>query len=336
MSTEYCGLDGVRKIASLMRGDENILIGVRPFGFHAGNLSADVVYPLILCEELKRQGKEPYLNITFFMNDYEQYEIVGHRNDPDEDDEVNIYPKGKTLQYEREPLDNSLTVVDYWSSKIISHMDVIRHAYPNVMIKYQRTSDLRSTDLYREVLNLSLNKPNEIASIFKEVSGKHVHLPAEFARVVCVNCEMPVPGTQMNNETVRALCDCGNETCDHFSKLDYWVNHNLLGISKLSVQNGFFLWMLGYDHKQFHSGEIKARVIDQFGLAARDCNRVYAPLLLREDGRKMSKSSGNIAYARIGDLLENLRRVEDMSFTMPDSQLFPYIQEISLNGYQPK
>lgn len=334
--SEYVGLAGIKSIASRMNGDENILIGVRPFGFHAGNVSADVVYPLLLCEELLKQKKVPRLNITFYMNDYEQFEIIGHPNDLEEDDEVNIYPKGKTLQYEKSPINPKLTMVEYWGPIIIAHMDLIKQAYPNVRIRYLRTSDLNSTSLFRDVLNVSINKTDKVASVFSEVSGKRVHLPAEFVRVVCPSCEIPIPETKMDNDIISASCRCGSEVYGHFSSADYWLNHNMVGLAKLTPHDSYFLWMLGYDHKQFHSGDIKARIMSHFGLAAQDCNRVYAPLLLREDGRKMSKSSNNIAYARISDLIEKLRKTEGMSFTMPDSKLFPNMQEITLGDYRPE
>lgn len=227
-------------------------------------------------------------------------------------------------------------MVDYWGPIIISHMNLIRQVHPGVTIRYLRTSDLRSVPLFGDVLNVSINHADEVASIFAEVSGKHVHLPAEFARVVCPSCEIPIPKTKIEKDIVRASCQCGAEVCEHFSEANYWLNHNMVGIAKLTLQDNYFLWMLGYDHKQFHSGGIKAKIMSHFGLAAQDCNRIYAPLLLREDGRKMSKSSYNIAYAHVIDLLEKLRTTEGVSFTMPDSELFPIMQEITLGDYKPE
>lgn len=46
----YLYLDGLETLAREVRGDENIHIGIRPYGFHAGNNLALVAYPYILCD----------------------------------------------------------------------------------------------------------------------------------------------------------------------------------------------------------------------------------------------------------------------------------------------
>ena len=52
-------------------------MGIRPFGFHAGNLLSLYVYPYLFCEEVQENGKP--VNFTFFcsINDYEQDELDG-------------------------------------------------------------------------------------------------------------------------------------------------------------------------------------------------------------------------------------------------------------------
>lgn len=161
---------------------------------------------------------------------------------------------------------------------------------------------------------------------------RKVYLPAEFARAVCNSCYEPVPTTSISQGIVYVNCRCGNNTKDNFEKFDYWMNHNLLGITKLSPDYNFSLWMLGYDHKQYHSGAVKERIIDEFGLAAKSCSRVYAPLILREDGKKMGKSNGNVGYIPIDIMLDRIRGVNERYVVIKDRDISSNIDVMKLNA----
>src|SRR3989344_4571671 len=62
---------GIEELAHEVKGNENIYLGIRPYGFHAGNMLAFIIYPLLLCEEVRKMGVIPSFNIFIFINDWE-------------------------------------------------------------------------------------------------------------------------------------------------------------------------------------------------------------------------------------------------------------------------
>lgn len=73
----YLYLSGLKSLAKKIKGNENVHIGIRPYGFHGGNVLSLIVYPYLLCKELNKLGKKPKLKFTISINDYEQDELDG-------------------------------------------------------------------------------------------------------------------------------------------------------------------------------------------------------------------------------------------------------------------
>ena len=48
----YFFYSGIKELATTLSGKENIYLGIRPYGFHAGNKIPFVIYPMLLCEEM--------------------------------------------------------------------------------------------------------------------------------------------------------------------------------------------------------------------------------------------------------------------------------------------
>lgn len=46
----YLYLRGLKNLAKKIKGNENVHIGIRPYGFHGGNVLSLVVYPYLLCK----------------------------------------------------------------------------------------------------------------------------------------------------------------------------------------------------------------------------------------------------------------------------------------------
>ena len=55
----YLLMNGLKEIAHEFTGDENIFLGIKPYGFHAGNRIPFVAYPILLCEELEKMANRP-------------------------------------------------------------------------------------------------------------------------------------------------------------------------------------------------------------------------------------------------------------------------------------
>lgn len=58
----YLLMDGLKEIAKEFKGTENIFLGIKPYGFHAGNKIPFVAYPMLLCEELEKNNKKAQFN----------------------------------------------------------------------------------------------------------------------------------------------------------------------------------------------------------------------------------------------------------------------------------
>lgn len=91
---------GIKQLAQEITGKENIYLGIKPYGFHAGNMLPFVLYPMLLCEEVKKLGKEPEFNIFIFINDWEQDRLAGPnvKSYP-----FNVFPENTTFQYVSDP-----------------------------------------------------------------------------------------------------------------------------------------------------------------------------------------------------------------------------------------
>ncbi len=65
-NSPYVYKKGLVELVSTLNGNERIHVGIRPYGFHAGNVVALVSYPKLLCEEYKRQYKKPLVLLLFY------------------------------------------------------------------------------------------------------------------------------------------------------------------------------------------------------------------------------------------------------------------------------
>lgn len=146
-------------------------IGIRPFGFHAGNMTSIVAYPILLGEEMRRIGKEPKFDLHCWFNDIEQHSIVGHDKDPLHDDEANIYPAGKTLQFTPAPSGYPGSVVDYWQPLIENGVTKIKERFPEISITFHRTSELKALPAFEDAVLKAIRSP-DIASL----SQKAMHI----------------------------------------------------------------------------------------------------------------------------------------------------------------
>lgn len=318
---DYYGGNGLRRLAERFRGDENFCLGIRPFGFHAGNMAACVAYPILLAEELEKQGKMPTFSLTCFLNDYEQHRVTGHASCPDDDDENNIYPLDATMQFTY-PDSGQQSVVDIWESVIRRNLDAVSQRFPGVSVTVRRSSEIKESALFADTLRAGLNNADQIADICEDLTGVRVLRPAEYARVVCPDCHTPVAKTRMKGDKIDTRCPpCDRPIHGTYTDFDYWMNHKLLGIAKLAPEDNYVLWFTGSDHKKYRTDAIRRAIMERFNLLAKPCDRVYAPLLVREDGQKMGKSNHNTADIDLDVLLDTLRGNDAESIVVRDSVL---------------
>lgn len=313
MSETYVSLTGLKNISSILRGDETMGIGIRPFGFHAGNMASIVAYPIILCEMMRLARKEPAFDIHCWLNDIEQHAIIGHDKDPDHDDEANIYPRGTTMQFTPAPGGFEGSVVDYWGPMIQNGVLEIQRRFPNIRMSFHRTSELKSSPTFEHAVLKAIEHADTIADITQSHLNMPVHRPAEFVRAICGSCTTPVPRTEATaDHLIKTDCPrCGHQAIGPVSSFDWWLMHRVLTMPKLSaVEGGFDIWMMGYDHFQERETPVREILGKLFEIKVKNYTAIHGPLILAPDGRKMGKSNGNVAYVPLDDLLDPLRHNE--------------------------
>jgi lysyl-tRNA synthetase class I len=312
MTAHYVSLAGLEQITRELSGDETMGIGIRPFGFHAGNMTSIVAYPILLCEAMDALGKVPAFNIHCWFNDIEQYGVVGHYSDPIHQNEANIYPAGRTLQFTPAPGQFPGTVVDYWAPLIKNGVMEIQKRFPSIHLTFHKTSDLRTLPTFRSAVIQAIQSRDFIADLTQEHLHKTVHRPAEFVRAICPDCKTPVKDTQSTHEDKISIdcADCGTRVTADVADFDWWLQHRILTMPKLSVGPGFDIWMMGYDHFQEKETTVREALAEKFNITAKNYTAIHAPLILSYDGRKMGKSNHNVAYVPLEGLLDLLRKNE--------------------------
>ncbi len=309
-TNSYVGWQGLIQASKEMHGSETMGIGIRPFGFHAGNMTSIVAYPILLCEEMRKLGKEPHFDLHCFLNDIEQHSIVGHEKDPDNDDEANIYPAGKTLQFTLAPDGFEGSVVDYWQPLITNGVMEITKRFPCVRLSIHKTSDLKKMPIFTDIVHKAIVFADEIADLTEQHLCMPVHRPADFVRAVCPACKVPAKNTKNAEEVGSVFLECqkcGKELVAPIDKLDWWLQHRIVTLPKLLVGSGFDVWMMGFDHYEQKETPVRLALAKMFGITAKNYTAIHAPLIHSFDGKKMGKSNHNVAYAALEDLLSLLR-----------------------------
>jgi hypothetical protein len=310
----YYYYEGVRLLARQFRGDENIYLGIRPYGFHAGNLLTLVFYPMLLCEELKKLGKTPRFNFFVFINDWEQDELDGL--DPKKYP-FNIYPKNTTLQY----LNNHLggKVLDIWFPVINSHVSIIQKSYPDTHIELVKNSDLKHNPRMKYYLLETIKRPEELGNLFQK-NSEHVVLdsPRSYAMAVCPVCQKSRGFSRVSiskgKDYIVHKCEiCKHEIVEDYEYFDYWFYHKPLAIPRLEIFK-IDLCITGSDHLKEKDFGIRNELIRFFGAKIKPFKTLYAPLVLGPDGNKMGKSHKNCILPEVDAFSNFFYKNIDKSF----------------------
>lgn len=294
-------LEGVQQLAKEVRGDERIHIGIRPYGFHAGNALALLTYPYLLCYYTRLAGKEP--NFTFFisLNDYEQDSLAGP--DPSRYP-FNIHPMETTIQHLRDEFGCCASMVDHWEPRIKHECLTLLMEYPGIHLQFWRNSSLKTHHHFREFFRLTIEQPKQLADIFKRYSGKEVLAhPMSYGCLVCPQCKRTQGSTVFRDDTIVWKCSlCSARAQGDFSAFDYWWYHKPLLLARLIIFN-IDITISGGDHYSEGDFAIRRELIRCYAPDYKEPRMLFAPLLIAPDGRKMSKSRANTARVDSATLL---------------------------------
>lgn len=304
----YLNNEGIKSLAKEVVGNERIHMGIRPFGIHAGNLISLYVYPYLFCEEVKKNGKP--VNFTFFcsVNDYEQDELDGpdYRKYP-----FNIYPKNTTLGYAEDSSVCDGLLIDHWLPIIKKSILKLKESFPGLKIFFVKNSELKSDLKFREILTSTLKNPFEQADIYRRFTDKEILTePIQYAGVVCPICKKTKGQTRahrVNGDFIRWDCaTCGISLNAPYSTYDYWFYHKPLFTARLSIFN-IDITFSGADHLTEGDFLIREEFIKRFNPGLKVPKMFFAPLLLAENGEKMSKSRKNTEFGNPKKMVDYCR-----------------------------
>lgn len=293
-------LDGVKQAAKAMIGDEMVHMGIRPYAMHAGNMLAIVVYPILLCEELERNGKTPKLTFLLSLNDWEQAALTG------EDIykfTFDVQPEHSTLEHSYE--DDGRLTVDVWGEEIKKAVQEIKNRYPGVCIKAVRNSELKEHEEMKQVILKTLREKDTLKEVMLSSSGKPTNNSAScFANAICPECKHANTDTIVQNETLVASCRrCKVAYQGQYEEFSYWIYHKPLFAARWMIF-GFSHSISGGDH--FHEGDVETRKAlyeFYFDKTTPKLEMIFSPVLIAENGQKMSKSRRNHHSMRLDQIL---------------------------------
>ncbi len=313
----YFYLNGIRELSDELRGDENIYLGIRPYGFHAGNMSTLVVYPMLLCKEIIKLGKVPRFNFYVFINDWEQQKLDGV-------DPVlypfNIMPKYTTWQFMPDPIDNKFSIVDFWEPVISNHIGYVNHYFPETTSVVVRNSAMKNVPVMKRCLLQTITHPEIVLKILKENSTKSTLDKAIYASAVCPKCHAARGDSRvvMKDTIIHNCTNCHSKTKDKYENFEYWFYHKPLALPRIEAYK-IDLCITGTDHFREGDFEVRQKLFEAYNIKTPCPKTLYAPTILGRNNLVMGKSKGNAENIGLDKLLQLIIQNPDVGeIKIPD------------------
>lgn len=322
----YLYFKGLKKLAKEVNGNEVVHIGIRPYGFHAGNAMALIVYPYLLCKYIEKEGKEPKLQFVISLNDWEQDALDGpdYRKYP-----FNIYPKNTSLQFTRDEYGCCDSVVNHWQPIIENSLVKLKMRFPGISLSFVRNSDLVGHAFFKDLLLETIRNPKEQSYILKQYSGKDIlNEPIQYAGAICPKCKRSHGKTTITEDDL--VCweceECGTVREGEFDKFQYWWYHKPLLLARMEIFK-IDITLSGGDH--FSEGDFKIReaFIKKYSPKTKEPKMLFTPTVIALDGEKMSKSRDNTAFADIEKLIKAVDNYEEENFYITQDLILNKIDE---------
>jgi hypothetical protein len=301
----YLLMDGLKEIAQGFTGTENIFLGIKPYGFHAGNKIPFVAYPILLCEELERHGKKAKFNFFVFINDWEQT-----RFDPEKTNwkefPFNVIPQFTTFQFSKDKTHD----VDYWENVICSAVHEIKEHFPNVSIKCVRNSSMRDLPIMKEVVLKTIKSPDLLGNIMSNLGFPlHKNFPYTYCNPICPKCTSArTVATITKDDNISLTCsDCGHRGIYEYHDLYYWLYHKILALPRIKYFD-IDLCISGLDHYKEKDFDSRYALYDAYGIKMKPTYILYTPALHGTNGLQMGKSRNNCIDIETEKLLSLLRK----------------------------
>lgn len=291
MGGRFYRWEGLQRISLDLDGTESIMLGCRPYGFHAGNMLAMVAYPYALASLVAQRGVVPRFTFNVTYNDIELVNPWFYSGSPfclERWDRT-------TIQCSPDPGDCCKSLAEHWQKFIKTQFDRIREDFPSIQLNFTPTSEMLSHKRFTAVLESSIQDPEHIAQFISEVCGYQL-IPGKiaYAGAVCPRCNIIDGETHIMAHSTRFRCHvCETDVEGEFDGFSYWMNHLPLGVAKEAYQHSD-IWISGGDY-------LGDNVYDVYGALAHDLDidtfshitHLMTPVVLGSDSKPMHKSSGN-------------------------------------------
>ncbi|MBP7134329.1 hypothetical protein KBA73_03870 [Patescibacteria group bacterium] len=326
MPKPHLYFQGLLDLVSESTGEEVVHIGIRPYGFHAGNALTFVAYPYLLCKYLEKSGKEPKIQFIISINDWEQDALDGPdpRTYP-----FNIYPKNTSLQFTEDEQGCCSSVVEHWQPVIERSQKWIQERFPAISFRYVRNSELLQEPHCQRLLRETIREPKRLLDIFKTHSSfPTMEEPLTYGGVICPNCRRAHGTSTVIGETDLAWnCrTCALQTQRSMQEFQYWWYHKPLLLARMELFK-IDITLSGGDHFSEGDFQIRQALIQEYSPQTKEPKMLFAPTLLALNGQKMSKSRNNTAYAHIERLIHAVDGMNEKEFLLTPEHLLPHVDE---------
>lgn len=294
---------GICELAKKLSGNENIYLGIRPYGFHAGNKIPFVIYPMLLCKEMQRIGKTPRFTFYLFINDWEQ-DGFDDSNVDIKEFPFNVMPKNTTFQFTNLPEGGN--IVNHWESIIIDNVSKVKEFFPTISLRCVRNSQMRDFDIMKNVVIKTIKDPNIVGNVLRETTQKTImDEPYGYCRAICPHCKSARTQNEiLQNDDIHIKCPiCGLDKVYNYHLLNFWLYHKPLALPRIKAFN-IDLCITGNDH--YNEGDFmsRQRLFEAYGIKVKMPETLYTPTLYGRNGKPMGKSKGNYEDLPLEDLMK--------------------------------
>ncbi len=304
----YFFQDGINELAAELKGTENIFLGIRPYGFHAGNKIPFVVYPLLLCEAIEKLGKKANFTFYMFLNDWEQDGFDETYTDM-KTHPFNVLPKYTTFQYTLYEKGGG-SIVDYWESKIVDQVSIIRDKFPQANLRCIRNSSMRDMPVMKDVVLKTIKDPDLVGNVLRETTGKEIlDHPYSYCRPICPHCKTAKTLAEvLNKDDIRVSCEnCGLDRVYNYHLLNFWLYHKPLALPRIKEFN-IDLCITGTDHYREGDFITRKKLFEVYQIDVNLPKTLYTPTLYGRNGLPMGKSKGNYEDIDVEILLDFVKK----------------------------
>ena len=288
----YFFSEGIKELSATLTGKENIYLGIRPYGFHAGNELPFLVYPWLLCNSMIKLGKIPKFTFHLFINDWEQCQLSGP--DPKEFP-FNVYPLDTTFQFTHSMEDPSVNIVDYWQPIIEKNVREMLVEFKSVKVKAIRNSHMKNFKEMKSILIKTIANPKLVSDVLAKYStGRVLDWSLLYGIAICPKCKTAQGLTEVIKEDqIRHFCKkCFEIQNGKYEDFEYWFYHKPLALPRI-MKYKIDLCITGADHYKEGDFVVRQKLFEAFGENVKVPQTLYTESVYGKDGEMMGKSKGN-------------------------------------------